>query len=151
MKLAEALGLRADLQRRIEQLRERIKLSAIVQEGSQPPEDPQLLLNELARLCNELEGLIASINRTNSQIVLNDGQTVTDALAHRDVLKLRIGILRNAAETASRPIAQYSRSEIRQLATFDVAALRREIDQLAQEYRLLDTAIQEVNWTTELK
>ena len=40
MKLSEALVLRADIQKRIEQLRERLKTSALVQEGERPPEDP---------------------------------------------------------------------------------------------------------------
>lgn len=37
MKLAEALVLRADLQRQIAQLRNRLTQSALVQEGETPP------------------------------------------------------------------------------------------------------------------
>ena len=44
MKLAEALVLRADVQKRIEQLRNRLRQSALVQEGETPPENPQELL-----------------------------------------------------------------------------------------------------------
>jgi hypothetical protein len=40
MKLAEALVQRADVQKRIEQLRKRIKAGAQVQEGEEPPENP---------------------------------------------------------------------------------------------------------------
>ena len=47
MKLAEALILRADLQKRLEQLRQRLILNAQVQEGEQPAEDPESLLREL--------------------------------------------------------------------------------------------------------
>lgn len=36
MKLAEALSIRADLQKRVGQLKERIKESAKVQEGDEP-------------------------------------------------------------------------------------------------------------------
>jgi hypothetical protein len=43
MKLAEALLLRADCQKRIEQLKSRLLGSARVQEGEQPPEDPEKL------------------------------------------------------------------------------------------------------------
>ena len=49
MKLAEALANRADLQRRIEQMRGRLQKSALVQEGESPPEDPQELLEETER------------------------------------------------------------------------------------------------------
>jgi len=37
MKLAEALVLRADVQKRIAQMRERLRQSGLVQEGEQPP------------------------------------------------------------------------------------------------------------------
>ena len=47
MKLAEALQMRADLQRRISQLSGRLHNNARVQEGEQTPEDPEQLLMEL--------------------------------------------------------------------------------------------------------
>ena len=47
MKLAEALANRADLQRRIEQMRGRLQKSALVQEGESPPEKPEELLEEM--------------------------------------------------------------------------------------------------------
>lgn len=150
MKLAEALVLRADTQKRIEQLRERIKFSALVQEGDTPPENPQALLVELERLLDQLAALITHINQTNTQATLADGRTLTEALAQRDVMKLRYGVLRAVADTASRRVEHYSRSEIRNIATVDVGALRQQTDRLAQQFRELDTAIQQVNWGTEL-
>ena len=65
MKLAEALQLRSDVQKRIQQLRQRIALSARTQEGEQPAEDPNALLAEVAGLTDQLESLITAINRTN--------------------------------------------------------------------------------------
>ncbi len=53
MKLAEALANRADLQKRIEQMRGRLQKSALVQEGESPPEDPQKLLEETETLVSE--------------------------------------------------------------------------------------------------
>ena len=50
MKLAEALIRRSDIQKRIEQLRARLVMNALVQEGDQPAENPQELLAELRRL-----------------------------------------------------------------------------------------------------
>ena len=55
MKLAEALNLRADLQKRIANLRERLIKNAKVQEGDTPSEDPNMLLNELNDNIIELE------------------------------------------------------------------------------------------------
>ena len=150
MKLAEALALRADVQKRLEQMRERLRMSALVQEGDQPPEDPQALLAELERMLADLTGLIARINRTNLATQLPDGTSVTDALARRDTLALHQSILRAVADAASARIDRYTRSEIRRMATVDVAALRQQLDEVAKQRRELDTAIQAANWTTEL-
>ena len=47
MKLAEALQERADLNRNIEQLKNRLSSNALVQEGEQPVECPENLKQEL--------------------------------------------------------------------------------------------------------
>lgn len=150
MKLSEALVLRADARTRIEQLRARLKASVLVQEGEQPAEDPQTLLAEVDRLLTSMGALIAAINRTNLSTLLATGDTLTDALARRDVLKLRQDVLRGVADHASGRVDRYSRTEIRSVPTIDVGAVRRQVDALAQQYRELDTAIQAANWTTEL-
>jgi hypothetical protein len=150
MKLSEALVLRADTQKRIEQLRARLLLNAIVQEGVQPSEDPQTLLAEMDRLLDSLVDLISRINRTNQVAQLADGATLTEALARRDVLKLRNSVLTALADAASQRATRYGLAEIRTLPTVDVGALRRQLDGLGQQHRELDTAIQAVNWSTEL-
>ena len=47
MKLAQALILRADTQKRIEQLKVRLLSNTKTQENEKPSEDPKLLLKEL--------------------------------------------------------------------------------------------------------
>lgn len=73
MKLGEALAPRSDLQKRLAQLTVRPRESAVVQEGSQPPESPDELLGEVDRLADELERMIARINQTNSSTRLSPG------------------------------------------------------------------------------
>jgi hypothetical protein len=109
-----------------------LQASAVVQEGDSPPEDPAQLLGELAEMSAELERLIAAINLTNAASLLVDGQTVTEALARRDVLATRQAVLRSAADAAAQTQARYSRSEIRMTRQLDIAALRREVDDLAR-------------------
>jgi hypothetical protein len=150
MKLAEALVQRADLQKRIEQLRRRLKLSALVQEGEQPPESPAELLSELERLLGELRSLVGKINRTNLAAQLADGTTLTDALARRDALALHYSILNDLAEAAVVEINRYSRTEIKSHPTIQVSAIRKQLDTLAAQRRELDTAIQATNWTVDL-
>jgi hypothetical protein len=150
MKLAEALVLRADTQKRIEQVRVRLRQSALVQEGETPPENPQELLAEMDLLLGRLAGLIVRINRANLLTRLPDGITLTEALAQRDALALRYGLIETLADAAAYRFDRYSRAEIRKVATVDVAALRRQLDAFAIQRRELDTAIQALNWTTEL-
>ena len=150
MKLGEALTLRSQLQVKFQQLRERLKASALVQEGEAPPEDPNMLLGELESVAAELEELIARINKTNLATRLRDGMTLTEALARRDHLAWLLGALHQVAETASVVQARYGKAELRMVRTVEVAKLRQRADDLAKERRLLDARIQEVNWLTEL-
>ena len=150
MKLAEALILRKDLQTRLEELRERLTTNALVQEGEQPAEDPQLLLTELGKLTEQLEDLIARINLTNAA-EQRDGKTLTELLARREVLTSRISILQSVLSTASRTVMRGSRMEVKIYSTVDVPALRKECDDLSRNLRQLDTAIQSANWLIDLK
>ena len=150
MKLAEALVLRADAQKKLAQLRQRLLLSARYQEGERPPEDPQALLDDVERIAAELEDLIRRINRTNSQTEFGDGLTMSDALARRDVLSVRRGIYADVAQAASVRQDRYSRSEVKFVAAMDVAELQREVDRLSKEYRELDARIQARNWDADV-
>ena len=86
MKIAEALALRADLQTRVEQLKQRLVKNARIQEGDAPEEDPVELQSELEKSARELVLLIQRINRTNSSSAFGAG-TLSDALAERDAAK----------------------------------------------------------------
>jgi len=67
MKLAEALLLRADANKRIRELQGRLTRSARVQEGDTTPENPVDLLAGLSRTVAEVTTLIKQINRSNAQ------------------------------------------------------------------------------------
>src|ERR671936_1416339 len=125
MKLGEALTLRSQLQIRIEQLRGRLKASALVQEGEEPPEDPESLLAEFDDLATQLERLVTRINHTNIATWLPDGTTLTDALARRDALALRQTVIRQVADVAGERKPSYGRAETRILVTVDSEARPR--------------------------
>jgi hypothetical protein len=150
MKLAEALILRADCQKRIEQLRQRLIRSAKVQEGETPPEQPQALIAELDATINQLVDLIKRINKTNSQTDLEQGLTISDALAHRDTLLLKRSVYTSLVDAAAYQQERYSASEIKSFSTVNVAELQTQTDRLSRECRELDTKIQSSNWSTEL-
>lgn len=151
MKLAEALILRADCQKRLEQLKARVVRSAKVQEGDAPAEAPQALLQEAERVAGELAALIKRINRTNSEAAFDGSRTISDALAERDVLGLRRALYADLAQAASLTQDRYSRSEVKYVSTVNVAETQGRADELAKAYRELDARVQELNWRTELK
>ncbi|MGW1226277.1 DIP1984 family protein [Streptomyces sp. NPDC002530] len=154
MKLAEALAERAAATRRVEQLRARIAGSARYQEGETPAEDAAQLLAEAGEVLSTLETLIRRINRTNATVELEYGGTLTDALARRDVLRLRHSVVTAAADAAAgsggRGHGRQLRSELLMLAALPVAELRGRADVLAREIREVDVLIQRTNWEVDL-
>ncbi|MBC3185970.1 DIP1984 family protein [Corynebacterium sp. zg-331] len=151
MKLAEALAERAEAQRRFFQLKERLSLVARVQEGEEPDEDPTELLAEAEQLLARLTWLIRRINATNTVTAFDEEHTLTDAIARRDAARVRRELYADLAQAASARQDRYSRSEIRYVASMNVAQLRVKMDEAAKEYRQWDTAIQQLNWSTDLR
>ena len=149
MKVAEALVLRADAQKRLAQLKERMIRNAKVQEGDQPAEDPAVLLNEFNAVADELTLLIQRINRTNSGATL-DGVSLSDALAARDVTRIRATVYRELANAASLQQVRTTRSEIKFHSTVSVAEIQKQADALSKQHRELDARIQQANWEIDL-
>lgn len=149
MKLAEALILRADAQKRISELKERLLNNIKVQEGEEVPENPQQLMAELETLSAQLMRLIQQINKTNAATQL-ENQSLADALAERDILQLRRGVYVAIVKEASERYDRYSRSEVKLIRTVSVAELQKLLDSLSQAHRELDSKIQGLNWETEL-
>lgn len=155
MLLAEALADRGEAQKRLEQLRTRAAANARYQEGEEPSEDAAAMLAEADEVLNDLEELIRRINRTNSITELEPGLTLTDALARRDVLRLRRRLYADVADAAAgQGHAHFDfrqmRSELRYVAALEVAPLRQTADAVAKEHRELDGRIQQANWGVEL-
>ena len=131
MKLAEALSIRKDLQKRIQQLGE--------------------LMKELDSCLSQLQELIWRINATNIETKNGEGKTLTELMAQKDVLTMRISTLRSVFDTASSGQDRYSRSEIKMVTVVDVKALSKQIDEYSAQLRKLDIEIQALNFQTELK
>ena len=150
MKLAEALNQRADLQKRIAQLRERLANNVKVQEGDEPAENPEDLFRELEGSLKQLKDMIVSINRTNQE-TLWEGKTLTEMIAEKDVLSMHLSTLRAALDAANVRSDRYSRNEIKFIRTVDVNDLQKKVDDLSKGLRELDSKLQQANWMTDLK
>lgn len=156
MKLGEALTMRADAARRVQQLQARIVASARFQEGEEPAEDAEVLLVEAGRALDDLEQLIRRINRTNAAAAIAGQGTITDALARRDALRLRHALVSTSADAAvgkgrqGVPMVRQLRSELKMLTALPVSRLRTEADAIARELRELDVQLQKSNWEVDL-
>ena len=150
MKLAEALSLRKDLETRVATLKTLLGEASKVQEGDEPAEKPESLMDELDGCLEKLEYYVYNINVTNMNIKDEDGKTMTKLLSERDTLRKRIDVLDYAFKTITGALTRYSRNEIRNVVTIDQKTLRSKINQLSQQYRQLDMKIQELNFTNDL-
>ena len=144
MKLAEALQERADLNRKIEELKRRLHNVILVQEGEEPAEDPAALLLALDESAARL-----AINLTNCRTKVN-GETLTSLIARKDALLVRLAAYRELVYQAGQNTARARGTEIRVKATLKAAELQRAVDAMAKEVRQLDNLLQETNWKTKL-
>jgi len=149
MKLAEALVLRADHQKRLEQLKVRMIRNAKVQDGEKPAEDAQELLVEYETIAADLVTLVERINLTNASCSVL-GKSMTRALAERDILKLRYMTHAELAKAATVTQTVSTKSEVRFRSAISVAGVQKAADSLAKQLRELDARIQEANWSHEL-
>mgnify|MGYP003376062306 FL=1 len=149
MKLAEALQERADINHNIEQLKNRLNNNVLVQDGETTVEDPNKLKTELDNSIKRLQYLIARINQTNCETSI-DGESITELIAQKDALSLKINIYKETAFLASQLLYRARNSEIKIKSDISVTDWQAEIDKMSKELRLLDNKLQENNWKTEL-
>lgn len=150
MKVAVALQERAAAYKNIQSLKRRLSLNATHQEGEAPSEEPSALIAELDECIKRFEELIARINATNSSTIVQ-GRTITEWIARKDALSLKVGIYDDLIDEASNLSRRASGSEIKIMSSVDVPALRKKHGMMAKELRETDDLIQEANWNTELK
>lgn len=149
MKLAEALQERADLNKKIEELRRRLVNNSLVQEGEAPAEEPSKLKLEIDACIKSLAYLIGRINYTNCKTFIGE-ETLTELIAKKDVMYLQLSVYRDAVDRASHISDRARMSEIKIKSAFSVKDLQKQIDELSADLRKLENKLQEKNWTVEL-
>ena len=143
-------SIKQDLQKHILQLGQRIQNNLKVQEGDTPSEEPMELMRKLDACMTQLEDLIWRINATNMKTQNAEGVTLTQLMARKDVLTMRVNNLRSIFETASAGQDRYSRSEIKTVTVVNVKTIGKQADECSAELRKLDMEIQSLNFQTEL-
>ncbi len=150
MKLAEALLLRGDIQKKLASLKQRVSANVLCQEGSEPLEDSNELLKEAFRVIEELKLLVAQINTTNLQNKLPDGRTLTEAIAQRDSLEQKHSLIQTAIAATHKEPDRYSVREIKWISMIEVKKYQKQSEELAKQLRELNAKIQEMNWKIEI-
>jgi hypothetical protein len=150
MKLAEALLLRADLQKKLESLKERIIKNTLYQEGEKPSEDPNELIKQANSIGQRLTKLIYLINEANINAKSSNNKNLTSLLAERDGIIIKLNILHATTAAAVKPPERYGTKEIRWIKAVDVPKLQKEIDMLSKQLRELNAEIQSTNWLIEV-
>ncbi|WP_230659912.1 DIP1984 family protein [Psychrobacter sp. I-STPA10] len=150
MKLAEALLIRSDMQKKLAQVKGRIRNNVKVQEGDTPSEDPNELLLQASQIISELNQLVERIHRTNATATTENGQSMLTLLVERDMLETRHKMLLDAIEATRQEEDRYSYREIKWNVIVSVSALQKQADDLAVKIRQLNLLIQASNWQIEL-
>lgn len=150
MKLAEALMVRSDLQKRLHSLQSRLNKNVLVQEGDEPNENPAQLLAEIFATQESLHELIIKIHKTNASVVFDDGRDLLSVLSQRDTLMAKHKTISTMLEHTSKEPDRYSYREIKWQTTIDVEGYQRQADDIALELRQLNIDIQAKNWAVEL-
>lgn len=149
MKLAEMLNERKAVKEEIRKIKERLYLSAKVQEGdARLVESPEELKIKLIILFEKLQTLIVKINRTNIKTQI-EGKSLMELIAERDKNIAIAEALHGLAGNATPRPERFSRNEIRYVPTVDIQEIRKEADSYSQMARKIDNKIQAANWNSE--
>lgn len=150
MKLAEALLLRADMQKKLASLKSRINENVKIQEDDTPSEAPDDLLLQANQVIDQLYGLIERIHRTNAHAYLDNKDSLLQVLVARDELAERHRLLQTAIDNAKTENERYSFREIKWTRTVDIATLQKQADEVALKLRDLNMRLQAANWQIDL-
>ena len=150
MKLAEALLIRSDMQKKLAQIKGRIRSNVKVQDGDTPNEDPNALIIDASQIITELSVLIERIHRTNAIAQTNEGQSILTLLIERDTLEMRHKLLIEAIEATDTEVDRYSPREIKWHVMVSVAGLQKQADDIAMKLRKINIVIQANNWQIDL-
>ncbi|MDD3588326.1 MAG: DIP1984 family protein [Thermoguttaceae bacterium] len=143
MKLAEALVLKSDLRKRIDQLRARLVRNAKVQEGDTPGEQPEELLSELDRVLSQYETLTNQIIVANQTTRVDSG-TLADLLVRKEQLARKLDFYEQMLSAVGFDKQFFFRRES------SPAKLSEQIEQFNVQLEQIDTVIQKYNWCVEL-
>ncbi|MFN0224272.1 DIP1984 family protein [Paenibacillus sp. KR2-11] len=149
MKLAEALTLRDDCLKRIEQLKVELARSTQVPEGETPGGKPGKLLGELTQTLDRLESLITGIHGTDAGAAYRRDASLAAVLAEREILAMRRTVVQSVIDAARAEQDPGAASGAQFVPAAGIAELQKQADGYAVAYRELDKRARELNRPAE--
>jgi hypothetical protein len=153
MKIGEALIARKHALNSIALLKDRYVSAAVHQKDEEPEDVARDIFSQFENNLEESRRLTVALNHANNvtKVTTSVGQmTVMEAVIYRDMLKLKHGMVLQMIN-ALRSRNRYNPEQKEVLAEgISVRDLTKVSDDVGKEIRLLDIAMQEVNWTADL-
>ena len=152
MKLGQALLTRKDLIKSVADIQNRYVQAAVHVENDTPDEAARDVFAQFEDNVAEIERLTVTINQSNNVTKVGK-RTMMEAVVHRDFLKLKLTHLTSIMnQLRQRNRSRMFGSDKKEVLAegVSVAEVAKYTDDVAKELRLLDMAIQEVNWLVEL-
>jgi DNA repair ATPase RecN len=149
LKLSKALIERAELQSQNRHILRHLRENVRLPEDDEPTVSIENLMKQYEANMDRLSELIRRINKTNCLTEM-DGGTITDAIARRDCLSSHIRSYQEIYDSVTSHDNRYGEVRLKYVRHLDSRMLKDKMDSLSKEFRLLDAALQEKNWTTEL-
>lgn len=150
MKLAEALLERKSLQTQLASIQQRLQANVLVQEGDEPSENPQTLLQDAVRINSQLHRLIHAIHLTNANATSIHQRPLLQILNERDELLQQHRLLQQTIDSANPTQTRYSNHEIRWVKTVSISDLQQQADTVSMRIRQNNLEIQASNWQIDV-
>jgi 6-phosphogluconate dehydrogenase len=120
-------------------------------EDEEPTGIPDELFKRYDANMARLEELVRRINLTNASVKMENGKSITEAMARRDCLSSMVRVYKEIYDVLTSHDREFNHEgRVKYVRFANYAELRDKINHLSQEFRILDTAIQGLNWTVEL-
>lgn len=143
MKIAEAMVKRSDLKKRINRAASRVSNTAIIAAGDDGS-DHKAALAEWHSINNQIEQLSIKLMAANQKAKLENGMTISTALAKRDSLTRLVEFIESIRVSVPSRDSGYA-------SVYNVKAARLLLDQTTKERSELDMMLQKANWSNELE
>ena len=154
MNILEAITLKKDLEKRIENLGSRYVGNLTVLKGGKPHEDPNELLKEMDKSIIQLNDLCYRIDAADLYVKNSTGKTLIELVIERESLYRRLNILRSALnEVTVGSFSEYAYNT-KKLVEFDIIvsieSITKLVNETEEQFRQVTSEIQKLDVKTEI-